>query len=197
MHEVAAIFAPDYAPDIGAIVEGVQLELLRDLLADADAAKAIAMRVNGGCEYADPNLAGNDCNDAARDPALGGHADLVRPFASIIVHAAGIHHRQHVAHVFRLEHFLSGDWIGAVIGEHRRHDGEIAGGDVDRALAEIEVEHVVWIAFDHARVEHHVGDGAIAVACSLLGAKHRLVDTERSPGEIAEQREHVDGTLFL
>jgi hypothetical protein len=51
--------------------------------------------------------------------------------------------------------------------------------------------------FDHARVEHHVGDGAIAVACSLLGAKHRLVDTERSPGEIAEQREHVGGTLFL
>src|SRR4029079_6262149 len=126
MHEVAAIFAPDYAPDIGAIVEGVQLELLRDLLADADAAKAIAMRVNGGCEYADPNLPGNDCNDAARDPALGRHADLVRPFASIIVHAAGIHHRQHVAHIFRLEHFLSGDGlvpslasVAAMIGRSR------------------------------------------------------------------------------
>jgi hypothetical protein len=38
---------------------------------------------------------------------------------------------------------------------------------------------------------------AIAVAGSLLGAKHRLIDTERSPGEIAEQREHVGGALFL
>ncbi|MGA7372061.1 MAG: hypothetical protein WBW37_05495, partial [Methyloceanibacter sp.] len=40
------------------------------------------------------------------------------------------------------------------------------------------------IAFDHAGVQHHIGDGpiAIAVASGLLRLQHRLVDFEPAAG---------------
>ena len=90
-----------------------------------------------------------------------------------------------------------GERVRAVIGERRRHDGEIAGSDVHRALAEIEIEHLVRVVLDHAGVEHHVGDGAVAVAGGQLGVEHRLVDIELAAGEAREQFEHVGDALLL
>ena len=72
MHDVAAIFAPDYAPGIGAIVEGVQLELLRDLLADANATKAVAVRVYGGANTPIPIWPGITAMMQPETPLLAG-----------------------------------------------------------------------------------------------------------------------------
>jgi hypothetical protein len=196
-HEIGAVIAPNDAPHIGAVVEHMQLELLGDLLADADAAQAVALLVDGRGINADADLPGDGGNDASRHPALGRHADLIRPFTGVIVHAAGVHHRQHVAHILCLVHGLAGKGVHAVIGECGGHDGEIAGRDADRALAEIDVEHLVRIAPDHAGVEHHIGDGAIAVAGGKFRSVHHLVDSERAAGETGEQREHVDDALVL
>jgi len=142
-HHVAAIEAPNHAFDIGAVVEGVQLELVGDLLADADAAHAVADGVDRRREHGEPDLPRNDGDDAPRHAALGRHADLVGPLPGIVVHAAGVHHGENVAHILRLEHGFAGDRVGPVIGQRGGHDGEIASRDVDRALAEIEIEHVV------------------------------------------------------
>ena len=48
--DVGAVVAADHAADIGAVVEGVELELARDLLAHADAAHAVALRCRSGGE---------------------------------------------------------------------------------------------------------------------------------------------------
>ena len=83
----------------------------------------------------------------------------------------------------RVEHRHAGQRIDAVIGERRRHDGEVAAGDGDGALPEIEVEHLDRIALDHAGVQHHIGDGAVAMAGRVFRLEHLLVDLEPAAGE--------------
>jgi hypothetical protein len=97
----------------------------------------------------------------------------------------------------RFVHRLSGQRVDAVIGERRGHDGEIAAGHLEGALAEIEVEHFVRIALDHAGVEHQIGDRAIAVTGGEFRLEHRLVDLELPAGQAGEQREHVGDALLL
>ena len=43
--EVAVIDAANHAAHVGAIIEGMQLELVGDILADLDAAYAVALRI--------------------------------------------------------------------------------------------------------------------------------------------------------
>ena len=64
-------------------------------------------------------------------------------------------------------------------------------------LAEIKIEHLVRIALDHGGLEHHVGDGPIAVPRRQLRAEHALVDLELLPGEAGEQSDHVGDALVL
>ena len=81
-------------------VEDVQAEALGQLLADLDAADAVAARVEQRREDADAGLAGHDGDDAAADAALGRQADAVGPLAGVVVHAAGVHDAEHVLDVF-------------------------------------------------------------------------------------------------
>ena len=74
-----------------------------------------------------PSCPGNDGDDAAADAALRRQADLVRPFAGIVVHAAGVHHAEHDLDVLAAAAPLAGHRIDAAIGERRGHDGEIGG----------------------------------------------------------------------
>jgi glutaminase len=91
-HEVRAVVAPDHAAHIGAIVEGVQLEGVGDFLADADAAHAVALAVDRRGIDGDADLARDHGDDAARQAALGRHADLVGPYRPFnpIVNAGAI-----------------------------------------------------------------------------------------------------------
>src|SRR5665811_189632 len=196
-HQVGAVIAAQDAAHIGAVVKGVELELARDLLADADAAHAVALRIDRRRVDADADLARDHGDDATRDTAFRRHADLIGPFARVIVHAARVHHRQHVTHMLRIEDQMIGDGVPAVIGERRRHDREIGSSHIDRALAEIEVEHLVWIALNHRRVEHHVSDGAVAMPGRQLRFEHGFVDAQLPPGKAREQVEHVGDALVL
>jgi hypothetical protein len=105
----------------------------------------------------------------------------------VIIHAATVHHRQHVRHIIGGERAFAGEGVDAVIGECRAHQREIAGAQGERALAEIEVEHLLRIALQHARRQHHPGDGAVAVAGLLFGEVDGLVERQIAAGEAGEQ----------
>src|SRR5581483_2021540 len=96
---VAAVAAPHDGGFGRAAFEHVQLEALGQLLADADAAPAVALLVEGRGKRADAELPRQNRDDAAADAALGRQADAVAPFAGVIVHAAAVHHAQDVFHV--------------------------------------------------------------------------------------------------
>ena len=93
------------APRIGMVAEDVQPEDLGELAADGDAAYAVAVLVEPRREHADADLSRDDREDAAGDAALRRHADLVGPLAGIIVHAATVHHGQHVVDVVARQRF--------------------------------------------------------------------------------------------
>ncbi len=57
-------------------------------------------------------------------------------------------------------------------------------------MTEIEIEDLGWIARDHAGIEHHIGDGAVAVAGGLLRSEHRFVDGEPPAGKPGEELDH-------
>ena len=150
--DVAAQLAPDDGAGIGVVAENVQPEDLGELAADGDAAHAVAVLVEPRREHADADLSRNDRDDAAGDAALRRHADLVGPLAGIIVHAAAVHHGEHIMDVFAWQRLDAGYRIDAAGGKRRRHHGQVGAGDAHRALAEIDVEHGLRRAADHARL---------------------------------------------
>ena len=135
---------------------------------------------------AEPDLRRQRCDDAAADAALGGNADAIDPFAGIVVHARTGHHGQRAGNDMRRQHLHAGHRIDAAIGKRRRHHGEIARGDQDGALPEVDVEHRVDVVLHDQIVAQQPGDGPVAVAGRALGGMHRLVDAELAPGKAAE-----------
>ncbi len=85
---------------------------------------------------------------------------------------------------------LAGQWLNAAIGERRRHHRQVATGDLDRTLGEVNVEGFVGVALNHARVQHHPGDRPVAVPGCLLGLEDDVVDGKLSAGKALEQRAH-------
>ena len=60
----------------------------------------------------------------------------------------------------------------ASVARHRR---QIAAGDEDRALLEVDVERGLGLVVDQIEVQQQVGDGAVAVAGAPLGLVDGLV----------------------
>src|SRR5581483_3824421 len=180
---VAAVAAPHDGGFGRAAFEHVQLEALGQLLADADAAPAVALLVEGRGKRADAELPRQNRDDAAADAALGRQADAVAPFAGVIVHAAAVHHAQDVFHVALVEGAPTGERVDAVVGEGRRHHREVAGGDQDRALLEVKIEVVAHRLVDHTGVELEITDGAVAMSGGALGDVNRVIDLQRPAGE--------------
>ena len=82
----------------------------------------------------------------------------------------------------------AGDRVDALVGEGRAHHRQVAAGDQDRALVEVEVEHGLGVVADHREVAQQVGDRAVAVAGVALGAVDVLVDRQPPAGVAAEGR---------
>ena len=98
------------------------------------------------------------------------------------------HHRQRARDRIGRDDLLAGDRIDAAIGERRRHHGEIARGDQDRALPEIDIEHRIDVVLHDTVVAQQAGDGAVAVAGGASPRReHGVVDVELAPGEAAER----------
>ena len=123
---VAAIHAAEGLQATAAILEEVEAEAAGDVLADLDAAQAVADRIEARGEDADAELARQHGGDAATYPALGGQADIELPAAGIIVHAAGVHDREHRAHIGRAHGTFAGHRVEPAIGERGADHGEIA-----------------------------------------------------------------------
>src|SRR5437016_9976555 len=88
------VISNDAVARVVAAVEHVQVVMRRQRLADLDAAHAVAVPVESWRIAAEPEPRRQRSQNAAADAALGGNADTVDPFAGIIVHAGGGHHRQ-------------------------------------------------------------------------------------------------------
>jgi hypothetical protein len=160
----------------------VQAEVARDLLAHRDAANAVAAGIEPRREHADADLARQHGQDAAADAALRGHADRVHPLAGEVVHPARGHDAQDALDELVSDGARTSDRIRAAVRERRRHDGQVAAVDEDRALLEVEVERVVGMLGQHVEVPKHVPDRAIAVSRLLFGAIDRVVDREAPAG---------------
>ena len=137
-----------------------------------------------------------DGNDAAGHTALGGDADLVGPLPGIVIHAAAMHDAEHVLNKFRGHRSLARDWVDAVVGQGRRHDGEIPAIHEHRTLAEVDFENVLGLTPNHIAVAHQIGNRAIAVSRLAFGAKDGLIEVEFAPGETRQGVSHGADALF-
>jgi hypothetical protein len=82
---------------------------------------------------------------------------------------------------------LAGDGVDAVVRERRRHDGQVAAGDQDGALAEVQVQARFDGVADDVEVAEQVRDRAVAMAGRALRFVDLLVDFQRAPGERPKQ----------
>lgn len=156
-----------------------------------DAADAVALGVEGWGEDGDAELAGEDGEDTAGDAALGGHADLVEPASGGVIHAAGGHDAEHAFDVFAAEGLFAGGGVDAAIGECGGHEGEVAAGDRDGALAEVGFDDRLGIGFEDVEIAEHVADGAVAVAGGAFGAVDGFVAGQFTAGVAFERLEHA------
>ena len=161
-------------------VEQVQVEEPRKILAHAEAADAVAVGVERRREHADAQLAGQHRDHAAGHAALGRHAHAVKPFAGIVIHAARPHHAEDALDVFAAEGLPPGERVDAVIGQRRRHHRQVAAGDRDRALLEIQIDHRVGRLGQDVEIAQHVADGAVAMAGLALRTVDRLHPSQTS-----------------
>ena len=177
------------------IVECVKLKFARHVLADSNAAHAIALRIDRRRVNTDSDLTGNRGNDASGHAALRRHTHLIGPFTSIVVHAARVHDRQNVAHMLRVENLVIGGRVRAVIGKRCGHDCEVVSGHTQSALPEVELEDFLRVVLDHRGVQHHISDGAVSVARREFRLIDRVVDFNLAACEARKQLEHIVGAL--
>ena len=110
----------------------------------------------------------------------------MEPLAGEVVHAAGAHQRQHPDGDVVGERLTAGEGIAALAGQRGGHHRQIAAGDGDGALAEIEVEGGFRIGLDDVEVAQQVADGPVAVAGLLLREVDGLVDRQPPTGQFLE-----------
>ena len=131
----------------------------------------------------DAELTRQHGDDAAAHPALGGHADGAHPVARGFVHPTCHHDTERALHHQRVGHPSARRRGDAATGQRGGHPRKVCTGDVDRALAKVDVQHVVGIAFEHPEALQHVGDRAIAVAGQFLRGVYLGVEVERTARE--------------
>ncbi|CRK35309.1 hypothetical protein BN1723_004095, partial [Verticillium longisporum] len=177
-------------------VHHVQAHVARELLADGDAADAVAARVELGREGGDADLARQRADDAAGDAALGGDADVGHPVAGGVVHAARRHDGEDLPHAGLVDDALARRGVQAGVAERRRHHGEVAHVDVDGALPDVALDRLARVARDDARRLEHVADAHVAVGVAELGLVHLLVDVQLAAREPRERLEDALGALL-
>src|SRR5712672_4141824 len=104
----------------------MQITVAGERVADPDAANTVSARVQRRRENADAELPGQHRDDAACYSALGGHSDVVDPFAGEVIHAARAHHTQHTLDIFTANSLFTGHWIDSAIGKCGRHHAQLA-----------------------------------------------------------------------
>jgi hypothetical protein len=148
-YPVEIVIRDDAGANIGVAVEHMQIETRRQRFANLQAPDAVEVAVEARRKRAETELGRKCRDDAAADAALGGDPDAIDPFAGIIVHARTGHDRKRAGDGMRRDHLRARHRVDAAIGQCAGHNGEIAGGDEDRALPEIGVEHGVDIILQH------------------------------------------------
>ena len=176
--------------------EEMQLEVLRQRLAHGDAAHAVPALVERRREHADRELPGHHREDPAGHAALGRQPDAVHPLAGIVVHPAGRHDGEDLVDVLDPDHAIARHRVDAAGRERRADHAEVAAVDLDRALAEVEVEIRLRIVLDDLEIAQHVADRAVAVPRVALGPVDRLGELEPPAGVHREQREDARPPVF-
>ncbi len=175
--------------------EHVQAEQRGDLLAHSHATRAVAVGVQARRPHRHASLSGHGHGDPAAHPALGRQPHVVGPLPGGVVHAARVHHAQHVPDPVARQHAVSGHGIHAAVGQGGRHHRQVAAGDLDRALLEVEVEDGLHVAVDHVQAAHEVRGGPVAIGSPALGVQRPLVHLQALVARV--QPEHREDALEL
>src|SRR5262245_7848492 len=88
------------------------------------------------------------------------------------------------------------NWIYSAAGQRRAHHCQIAAIHHHRALLKIELERLFDLLTHHAKVEHQVADGAIAMSRQSLGHEDRVVDIDFSAAVFAEHGQEPADALW-
>ncbi|SKZ52536.1 Uncharacterised protein [Mycobacteroides abscessus subsp. abscessus] len=171
-------------------------EVGRQLLAGLDAAHAVAVLIESRRIDTDAELTGQHRQDAASHTTFRRHADRCHPVARGVVHAARGHHAQQPLCDLLTEHSPSGARVGSTAGDRRTHHGEVVGGDLDRALTEVERDRGVWMGVESAEAVEHVGDRTITRPCGRLRLEDVVVERQLSAGACGVEGENLLESLL-
>ena len=144
------------------------------LVADGDAADAVAVGVEPRREDRDAEASRLDREDAAADAALRGQArtgTAIRRRSRTCRRSPSP--TRTLSTYSRGDRALAGDGIHAAVCERRADQREIAAGDADRALPEIGIERRRRLVGQDGEVAQHPADRAIAVARSRSRSDRR------------------------
>jgi len=154
------------------------------------------VRVQAGGERRDADLPGEGADETTGHAALRRDADPRRPVAGGVVHPAGRHDAEDLAnHRLRYDP-VAGARVDAPVRERRGHDGEVAGGDQQRALACVARDDGLRVLGEDVVAAEHVRDRVVAVRGLQLRRVHRLVDLEPTAGEGGQTVDHSSCPLL-
>ena len=175
----------------------MQTELFGQAATHPDPTHAVAFGVQARRVHTDTQLAGQYRDDSSADAALGRHADGADPVAGPVIHAAGDHDGQGALDHRRVADPAAGLRVHAAARQGGAHLGQIGGGDTQRALPVVHVEHRVGVVVEHSEALQHVADGPVAAAGGLFRGVDLLVQLELPAGEcgipVADEREPLFG----
>ena len=157
----------------------MEAELFDQAFQELDAANAVAAGIQSRRPHGDTHQVGHHRDDNPGDGRLCGDADRERELAGIVVHAAGVHHRQAVLHRLLRKYTLSRQRADAAVRKRRTQRGHRRRIDFDRTGRKIVVEcrRKIRVLGERAALAHVVGEREVAIRRLPLGMEHRVVET--------------------
>ena len=155
-------------------------------LVDQLTADAVAGGVQGRREGGQPTFAGCHRDDASAHAALSRNPDLVQPVSRQLVQTGGGHDREDPpAHAGRDDTF-TGLGVDPAVRECCPHRREVVNGDLQGALARVDVGGCVRVEVEPAVAVQQVRDAVVAHVRAGLGRIHVLAHAQLTAGEARE-----------
>ena len=124
---------------------------------------------------------GDNEEDGATDPGLGGQPHLEGELPAVVVHAAAVHQAQHVPDVGGVEHLVSGGGADPAIGQGCPHHRQGLSVYLHTAGLKIKVQSLVELSSFGKTILflHEVAHREVSVSRCPLREKHRIVKPEK------------------
>ena len=155
-------------------------------MGEALAAHRVAGGVEGWGVDADGALARRHRDDATRDTALAGQADVEEPLAGALIEPRCAQDGQDsLAHRRRHDH-VARQGVDPTVGQGGAHHRQVRGGDLDGALMGVDVGGLGGVEPQSAVAREQVGDALVASVRLGLGDVDLFVHGQPATGEGGE-----------